>query len=306
MSRTPMLVAIGIGLVVGLVGFTTMRVHQAFEQQRRQIVHDRQAAFHSSEVFHVVGMLRLAHDGDIIAALNPLYRAVEDNDHAEIVYAGEVIVNALSSEQLSQQFNEDVAWSASILIQFESKDHFEQFVADPTMQQAVAPFDAVYWQGMKRSAIRNLMLPQIINSRRLFRTVTFKRKIMPFIPAEIDPRRMSVREELARASLDRGKDAIVIVNFTKDGTSAERKADAAYLSAMLDLMSEVNNGPIHTGDSVTVEGNAEFDYVALVYYPGSGYFNDMTGSTFYQSIYTNKQVADTQSSITVPVLHLLH
>ncbi|MEM6914104.1 MAG: hypothetical protein AAF511_09015, partial [Pseudomonadota bacterium] len=283
-----MLVAIGIGVVVGLLSLTTIRVHQAFEQQRRQAVHDRQAAFHGDKLFHAVGMLRLGHDGDIAKALNPFYRAIEDNDHVEMIYAGEVIVNALSSEQLSQHFGEDIAWSASVLIQFDSRDHFETFTADPLVQQTLAPFDTVYWQGMKRSAIRNLMLPQIINFRRIVRFVTFRPKIMPFVPAETDPRRIEVRESLARASMDRGRDAIVIVNFTKDGTPAEQKADAAYLSAMLDLMSEVNNGPIHTGDSVTVEGNAEFDYVALVFYPGSRYFKDMTGSTFYQSIYPNK------------------
>jgi hypothetical protein len=49
----------------------------------------------------------------------------------------------------------------------------------------------------------------------------------------------------------------------------------------------------------------EFDRVALVYYPGVQYFADMMRSRFYRDIVGDKQLADTQASITVPVLDRL-
>lgn len=45
-----------------------------------------------------------------------------------------------------------------------------------------------------------------------------------------------------------------------------------------------------------------FDHiVALVYYPGSGYFHDLVYSTWYQGIIGDKQLTDSQAYITVPI-----
>ena len=65
------------------------------------------------------------------------------------------------------------------------------------------------------------------------------------------------------------------------------------------------HGPVHVGKAIKLEGDAEFDQVVLVYYPGVQYFADMVQSTFYTGIYSNKQLGDTLSSITVPILQLL-
>ena len=60
----------------------------------------------------------------------------------------------------------------------------------------------------------------------------------------------------------------------------------------------------HLG-TVRVEGEASFDNVAIVYYPGVRFFADMLRSEFYQGIFGDKQLGDTQIVITVPILDRL-
>ncbi len=74
---------------------------------------------------------------------------------------------------------------------------------------------------------------------------------------------------------------------------------------MVSLMAEVGHGPVHVGAAVTLEGDADFDRVVLVYYPGVKYFIDMVQSKFYTGIFGEKQLGDTLSTPTVPILHRL-
>ncbi len=101
------------------------------------------------------------------------------------------------------------------------------------------------------------------------------------------------------------KDAIVIVNFQKFGTDDESEANSGYANQLGKLFAEVGHGPTHVGKAVNLHGDAEFDRVVLVYYPGVQYFFDMVRSTFYTGIYGGKQLDDTLSTITVPILQLL-
>lgn len=71
---------------------------------------------------------------------------------------------------------------------------------------------------------------------------------------------------------------------------------------MITRMAGLTHGPMHVGRAVTLEGNARFDQVVVVYYPGPGYFADLIGSEFFQDIIGDKQLADTQAVPTVPIL----
>ena len=62
---------------------------------------------------------------------------------------------------------------------------------------------------------------------------------------------------------------------------------------------------MHVGSAVTLQGDPDFDNVVLVYYPGVNYFADLLTSTFFVGIVGDKQLGDTQATITVPVLDLL-
>ncbi len=85
--------------------------------------------------------------------------------------------------------------------------------------------------------------------------------------------------------------------------SAEQSAaNSGYGSEMLGLMAEMGNGPMHMGRAVTLEGDADFDNVIIVYYPGVDYFAEMIQSEFFTGIVGGKQLGDTLSSPTVPLL----
>ena len=50
------------------------------------------------------------------------------------------------------------------------------------------------------------------------------------------------------------------------------------------------------------EGEADFDNIAIVYYPGVEYFAELLQSEFFTGIVGGKQLGDTLSSPTVPLL----
>ena len=101
------------------------------------------------------------------------------------------------------------------------------------------------------------------------------------------------------------KRGAVVFNLSDHGTPEQQANDAAYTDQILGAMAEGGYGPIHWGRAVRVSGQAEFERVVLVYYPGVRFFGDMIQSTFFQSIVPGKQLGDNQSTITVPVLDRL-
>jgi hypothetical protein len=130
----------------------------------------------------------------------------------------------------------------------------------------------------------------------------------PFRRAELTappPEQLEQRDRLVEGLLahrDYGREAVVVLNFTRDGTREQRQANAGYGGAMLSLMAEMGNGPMHMGRAVTLEGDARFDQVILVYYPGVEYFADLVQSEFFTGIVGGKQLGDTLSSPSVPLL----
>ena len=91
-------------------------------------------------------------------------------------------------------------------------------------------------------------------------------------------------------------------NFVKQGSAEQRQANSNYGSNMFSLMAEQGYGPMHLGNAVTLEGNADFDEVILMYYPGPQYFVDMVQSSFFGGISGDKQLGDTAVTVTVPLL----
>mgnify|MGYP004147632783 FL=1 len=56
---------------------------------------------------------------------------------------------------------------------------------------------------------------------------------------------------------------------------------------------------------MTLEGDAAFDDVNIVYYPGIDYLISLMRSKFYNGIGGGKQLGDTQAIPTVPILDRL-
>ena len=80
--------------------------------------------------------------------------------------------------------------------------------------------------------------------------------------------------------------------------------DSAPVQA-LGMLAEVGGGPMHMGAAITLEGAADFDSVAIVFYPGAQFFADMLRSRFFTGGVGNKQLGDTYSSPSFPLLSLL-
>jgi hypothetical protein len=120
----------------------------------------------------------------------------------------------------------------------------------------------------------------------------------------MDPE-MRTRLAALGAETELGADAVVVVNLLKEGTAEQKAADNAYGLRMLGMMAEAPCGPMHFARAVPVEGDAEFDRVAIVFYPGVEFMTSMLGGTFFQGIVGGKQPGDTQATITVPILSRL-
>ena len=267
---------------------------------------DHQEAFHGT-AFHVLTFVSVETDADPMPALSRLAKAAEHEGSGELIYAGKVIYNALVSPQITAMLGHEAAWDAILLQQFASRQAYDAYTRDSEIAAALEQFPIRYAHGMHRSAVVNVLLQQMLLLRKLWRRVTFTDPVVPFEPATISASTQfpDIGAPLLAAADNLGKDAIFIVNLSKDGTEQQQAADASYGSNMLGLMADLGYGPLHVGGAVAIEQDLDFDRVAIVYYPGSRFFHDLIMSTWFQSIIGDKQLADTQASVTVPITHLL-
>lgn len=296
-----------VGIVLVAIVAAMVWQHLRYLDARRNAVHDLQDVFHSSAALHGVLFGRLAPDSDLFDAMGALRAATDAVPGAQTVYAGKVAMNGLASSQMVEALGEDVDWDAVALVQFDDRAGYDRWRQDEGVRAAMSAFSATYIHGMKRSALANLGLVQGFLLSRVMQAVTFQPSVLPFEPAPKGP--VAVATDGQRATmleeLELGRDAVFVANLIKTGTPEEEAADARYSGAMMAAMARGGHGPLHMGTAVTLEGNANFDMVAFVYYPGVQYFHDLTGSTFFRSIIGDKRLGDTQSTVTVPILHLL-
>ena len=294
-----------IGLLILLVMFGLMfEQHSHYAQVRVSAVQDYQDAFHG-DVFHVLTFVRMQEDQDFMEPLAGLVKAANDTE-AKLIYAGQVIHMGLRSRQITETFGADTVWNAVLVQQFDSQAAYQTYVARPQVQAAIHQFSQVYTHGFERSAALNVFLHQLFLAQRIWRRVTFTPDVLPFQPSPADDLQISPASgPLLQHADDLGRDAILIVNLARNGTPEEQAANADYAAEMLGLMADLRYGPMHIGSTVSLEHDHDFDQAMLVYYPGSQYFNDLSTSTWFQSIIGDKQLADTQACITVPITNLL-
>jgi len=277
--------------------------HYRYLRTRRDVVADRQELFHSSSAFHTATLLVLSPGQELLRGVREFVDAIE-RDGATVVYAGKIAVNALQSSQIPQD-----EWDAFVLVQYPSREAYAASVANPDYQKVRSSFASTYTLGMRRSPWLNLAIPIVLLGRRSIDIIKRRPARVPFRPAEqLDStptgplaRRARVVEGLL-ANREYGKDAVVVLNFTKNGSAEQREANSGYGSEMMGLMAEMGNGPTHVGAAVTLEGEADFDNIAIVYYPGVEYFAELLQSEFFTGIVGGKQLGDTLSSPTVPLL----
>ena len=294
-------------LVVVAVLAVTAVLAAAFQTHRylrirRDVVHDRQPLLYDAATFHVATIAALAPDQELLASVGELVHASEATG-GTVVYAGKVAVNAMASDQLPPH-----SWDAVVLAQYPSRDAYELAAANPRLIATRAGFAASYAIGFQRPAGLNLGIPIALLAIRVRDAVLGREAPFPFVPADTSdapPEQLAARGKLVEGLLANtryGREAVVVVNFTRDGDPTQREANAGYGAAMLRLMADQVHGPMHVGRAVRLEGDAEFDNVIFVYYPGVQYFADMVRSRYFGGIVGGKQLADTLASPTVPLL----
>ena len=156
----------------------------------------------------------------------------------------------------------------------------------------------------------NLLFPQALLALRFVDVVKGHWNVESLVPgpASEDTGRMvelkSRIEDLLRLQ-SVNDEALVVFNLIQPGNSAQRAADRSYGLKMLTRMAGLAHGPMHAGSAITLEGEASFENVVVVYYPGVSYFAELLGSQFFQGIIGDKQLGDTQAVPTVPILSQL-
>jgi hypothetical protein len=277
--------------------------HLRYLDIRRDLAMDNQEMLYASESLHVVTVLKLETGQDLLDGVGAFVEATEAQG-ASVVYAGRIAVNALKSAQIPPE-----EWDAFVLAQFPSRADYDAASAEPVYQAARSQFRNSYSLGMHRPAPLNLGLPIMFLGLRILDVITLEPARFPFTAVEVPERyrtpEAEERERLVgslRASGEFGRDACVVLNFIKDGNAEQQAANAGYGRAMTGLMAETGSGPMHIGPAVTLEGGADFDQVAIVFYPGTDFFADMIESEFYTGISGGKQLGDTLASPSVPLL----
>jgi hypothetical protein len=277
--------------------------HVRYLRARRDAAADRQALFHPASAFHVATYLDLAPEQPLLPAVRGFVDASEEAG-GQVVYAGKTAGIALESSQVRPR-----SWDAIVLVQFPSRDAYAAAAATPGYARAREAFADSYAHGMRRSPWLNLGLPVALLGVRIRDVVQGRGSRLPLEPAaEVGSEPAERRERRARVvrglldNREYGQRAVVVLNLVRRGNAEQQAANAAYGAEMLGLMAEVGNGPLHVGDAVTVEGDALFDNMLLVYYPGVEYFAELLQSAFFAEIQGDKQLADTLAVPSVPLL----
>ena len=281
-----------------------------YYRSRRDIAMDRQALFHDANVVHVVTALKLGPDQALLPAMRHFVEVVEGMG-ARVVYAGKSVVTGTQSSQVP---NKD--WDAFVVSQYRNREAFDGVASDPAYKDLQATFGNSWSIGMARNAVQNLVLPLYLLALRARQIITREAPRFPFVehPDPVvfrragDVDRETQKKFLAHVVSENeqfSKDGLVVVNFQKDGNAKQVKADSSYTREIMSLMAEVGHGPLHIGRAISLQDQVDFDRVVLVYYPGVKYFIDMLQSTYYTSIFGNKQLGDNLSFPTVPILDRL-
>jgi len=299
-----------IAIPISLLLIAALAQQWRYHRIRRDIVMDRQPLFHDAKALHVITALKLGPDQRLLPGVKAFVDGLEATG-ALVVYAGKTVITGTQSSQLPAD-----EWDVFVVTQFPSRKAWDEVAASDAYAKLKAGFVNTWSIGMRRDRVQNLMLPVGLLAMRARQIITREEARFPFVLNEdtsildagdgVDPvqRRMFL-EHLVQENAQYSENAMVIVNFQKDGTAAQKKADAGYTHEMVSLMAEVGHGPMHMGRAVSLEDDVDFDRVVLVYYPGFKYFVDMVQSKFYTGVFGGKQLGDNLSTPTVPILQHL-
>jgi hypothetical protein len=296
------------GLAIGLLLLLLWTVWHSclYTRKRRKRIGDLQPLFYPPGSFYALTMLRLAPGQELLPSITRLQRELDKLPGVQVIYAGQTLFTAMQSTQLPTS-----QWDAVLLTCHPSRRAFERLAAD-RYHQWLADFGEHYIQGFHRPVLINAMLPVILWVMRHCDKLRKRPSHFPFETADeprVKPAWRTDKKMTDNTKLDelreQAADAVVVVNLLRHGTAAQRKANSRYHRAMLHLMAEGQHGPIHLGRAINLDANIKFDQLALAYYPGFDYLRSMADSQFYADIDNLKQLNDSLTVVTVPLLNRL-
>jgi hypothetical protein len=294
-----MIIRLVVVAAIAAVAVAALWQNQRYLRIRRDIVGDRQPILYSGEAFHALTFVKVGAGKPVVDEIRALRAAIEVPDGGLVVYAGQVGAVAVESAQLSSD------WSGLVLTQYPSREAYDRFSSNPAYRHAVAGFERSYTHGVVRPVAMNLLVHQGLLLVRLADVVRRVPSAFPFVPAGDDAspkQKIKIKEmEQLDGLRSLGEDAIVIFNLIKPGSAEQQSADRSYTLKMMGGMAEGGYGPMHMGRAVTLEGHAEFEQFAAVYYPGIDFVQAMVGSTFMGQIGRDKQLGDSLAVVTVPI-----
>ncbi|MDE0781214.1 MAG: hypothetical protein OSB67_10750 [Alphaproteobacteria bacterium] len=290
-----------VGILLVVLAVMTWQ-HLRYVNKRRAVLQDHQPLLYSGEAFHALTFLRLEPGQDLLEAVRAFRDETQNLGGAQWVYAGKSIVTPNHSSQIGP-----IDWSAVTLVQYPSRDAYDEVAASERYRGALVGFAQTYTLGFKRPVGLNLGVHQFLLAKRARQIMTFAPSLFPFERDEALTANPEAKIGVERllAEKEFGAQCVVIVNLVKQGNTQEQTSNGAYDNRMMDGMAEGGYGPMHIGKAVRVESDFDFDEVTLVYYPGVEFFADMARSTFFQGIIGGKTLNDTQTSLTVPILERL-
>jgi hypothetical protein len=293
---------VGVLLVLVLLGAALWQ-HQRYLRVRRNILGDRQPLLYPGRTFHALMFVKIAPGQSLIDEIRALRSLIEAPGGGLLVYAGQVGATAVASEQLSND------WSGLLLAQYPSRKAYGEFSTRDEYRQGLARFENTYTHGVVRPAAQNQLVIQGLGLLRLGDILRRAPSSFPFVPVgdEARPAQRAKMKEMEQLDALRSvsEDAVVIFNLIKPGNAEQRRADRGYARQMMRGMAEGGYGPMHMGKAITIEGDAEFQQFAAIYYPGIDFFQRMLSSTFMSRIGGDKQLGDSLAVITVPILSQL-
>lgn len=259
---------------------------------------------YSTDSFHVMTFLEVAEGQNVIGAVRKLRQQLEASAPAHMIYAGQAAFT-LSSTQLGPR-----SWDAVILVQYPSRERYDEAAGSAWYRDALAPFAQTYSHGMRRPWLSNLLVHQMLLVMSIVDIVTGHFQLPPLVAmskSEMSSEQAEIGERVADLLRLRSlnDEALVVFNLIKPGTAEQRAADATYGRKMMTRMARLAHGPMHVGRAVTIEGDASFEQAIVIYYPGASYFAELLGSQFFLGIIGDKQLGDTQAVPTVPILSRL-
>lgn len=290
--------ALGLAFVL-VVASVMLWQHGRYRDFRQAHAQDRQSTFYSGDALHVVWLLQLAPGQSLEPSLRRFVGAVEEASGTPI-YAG----RAAGSTIVSNEFDTS-AWDGVLVAQFPSREAYDA----ASLEAVRAPFLRSHAQGFTRPVMINLALPQVLLGVRLVDLVTLQPSIFPLVPdpdVRVDDPRSKRFVELFEALHADSEEGLVFVNLIQAQTS-EQQADnvGVHPRKMMRAMAEGVYGPLHMGEAVKLEGDAEFDRVAINYYPGVEFFRSLMGSTFIQETIGRYEPSGWEAMPTVPILDRL-